>query len=61
MEDREPEERGSGPEDPGKNGGFRVPPALMVPICAAVGWLMGDWAGGIRGGAIGVFLWRSRA
>lgn len=45
----------------GKQGGFRVPPAMMLPVGAAVGWLMADWVGAIFGGVIGLFLWRSRA
>ena len=41
-------------------GGVRIPPILMVPVGLAVGWLVANWMGAVFGGAIGVFLWRSR-
>jgi hypothetical protein len=44
-----------------RQGGLRVPPASMLPVGMAVGWLMADWVGAILGGVIGFFLWRSRA
>lgn len=42
-------------------GGFLLPPWVMFPVGAGVGFLAGDWLGAIFGGAIGFFLWRSRA
>jgi hypothetical protein len=49
--------------DPGKQGpgGFMVPPWVMLPVGAGVGFLVGNWPGAIFGGVIGFFLWRSRA
>jgi hypothetical protein len=60
MGSKRSEKRGSGKEASGENGGFRVPPVMMIPVGVVAGWLMGDWLGGILGGVIGVFLWRSR-
>jgi hypothetical protein len=60
--DSETTDKGDGgPDTPGKQVGFRVPPATMLPVGAAVGWLMADWVGAILGGVMGIFLWRSRA
>ncbi len=42
-------------------GGPRVPSWVMIPVGLGVGWLVASWAGALFGGAIGVFLWRSRA
>lgn len=43
------------------SGGFLVPPWVMLPVGAGVGYLVGNWPGAIFGGVIGFFLWRSRA
>ena len=58
--------RGSGREEKGEgqtedSGRFRIPPILMVPVGASVGWLVANWPGAIFGVVIGIFLWRSRA
>ena len=54
--------RGKGKERGGKgSGGPRVPAFLMVPVGLTVGWMVAGWPGAVFGGAIGIFLWRSRA
>ena len=42
-------------------GGPRVPSWVMVPVGLAVGYVVANWLGAIFGGALGIFLWRSRA
>jgi len=45
----------------GTRGGFRVPGIVVVPLLIGVCWFVAGWLGGILGGVVGVFLWRSRS
>lgn len=53
------------PGEPGSHrpGGWgpRIPSVVMIPLGLVVGWIAGGWLGAAFGGAMGFFLWRSRA